>query len=98
MTHEPMFYLGKIAATPCAAKALKQSNQAPGELIARHISGDWGEVPPEDAVQNEEAVKNGGRIVSAYKLRSGEIVWVITEGIGPNGRRESTSILLPEEY
>jgi hypothetical protein len=27
--------------------------QQPGNFLTRHVSGDWGEVPPEDIKENE---------------------------------------------
>jgi hypothetical protein len=62
-------------------------------LLRRHISGDWGDVPAEDAQANEDALQTGARLLSAYTLSSGVKVWVITEA-----DRSSTTIMLPEEY
>ena len=47
----------------------------------------------EDAQENELSLKHGWRLVSAYTLKSGIKVWVITES-----DRSSTCILVPEEY
>src|SRR4051812_38384209 len=47
-------------------------------LLVRHVTGDWGDVSADQRRANEEAVREGGRILSAYgdgKLR----VYVITE-------------------
>jgi hypothetical protein len=76
-----------------AQAALEAATEEPVELLARHQSGDWGEMPPEDARENELSVKQGFRIMSAYTLSSGEKVWVITEA-----DRSATTILLPDEY
>ena len=65
-------------------------------LLERHVSGDWGEVPPEDARENERSLKYGWRLMSSYAVGSeadGERVWVITEA-----DRSSTCLLLPSEY
>lgn len=61
--------------------------------LARHTAGDWGEVPPEDACANDEALLVGERLLSAYRLRASTKLWIITEA-----DRSSTCILLPEEY
>jgi hypothetical protein len=63
------------------------------DFLARHASGDWGEVPPEDIKENGFSLRHGFRILSAYRTSAGEKVWVITEA-----DRSSTCVLLPEEY
>jgi glycine cleavage system aminomethyltransferase T len=89
-----LFPLGKIVATTGALNMLVVAGQDPGELLDRHVSGDWGEIPPEDAGENRFSVEHGFRIISSYPVGSaGERIWVITEA-----DRSSTCILLPEEY
>jgi hypothetical protein len=61
-------------------------------LLERHRSGDWGEVSPEDAHENEVSVRYGFRVLSSYKV-AGERLWIITEH-----DRSHTTILLPKEY
>lgn len=89
----PHFSLGSLVATPAALQALATAGQTPAEFLARHAAGDWGEVSPGDAKLNDQAVRDGERILSAYQTRNGERIWVITEA-----DRSSTCILLPEEY
>lgn len=43
------FPLGQIVATPGVLKLLDRAAVNAAELIQRHQSGDWGNVPPEDA-------------------------------------------------
>ena len=88
-----LFALGRVVATPGALAALEKAGQQPGDFLARHVSGDWGEVPPEDVNENEFSLKLGFRLLSAYRTSVGEKLWVITEA-----DRSSTCILLPEEY
>ena len=57
------------------------------------MAGDWGYLDDEDKKENELSVKEGFRILSAYKLETGVKVWVITEW-----DRSVTTILLPTEY
>ncbi len=95
---KPRFSLGQTLATPGAIEALQQAGQAPAEFLDRHVRGDWGDVCQEDAALNDEALIDGSRLLSAYKLNNGTKVWVITEAVGDNGRRAATTILLPEEY
>lgn len=89
----PRFELGQLVATPGALDALQAAKQSPIALLSRHVRGDWGEVPPEDAQENELSVREGFRVLSAYTLSTGVKVWVITEA-----DRSATTILLPEEY
>src|SRR5689334_5794074 len=104
MSHEapkaasPKFALGGNLATPGALKAIHQAGQSALELLARHAAGDWGDLDPEDKKLNDEALEDGSRLLSAYDLRSGVRVWVITEAADDSGHRAATTILLPEEY
>ncbi len=90
---QPLFGLGQIVGTPGALEALQAAEQQPLELLFRHVTGDWGTVPEEDAEANERAVAQGLRVFSSYKLETGAKVWVITEH-----DRSVTTLLLPLEY
>jgi hypothetical protein len=68
------------------------------QLLARHVAGDWGDLSDEDKRLNDEALIDGSRLLSAYTLRSGVRVWVITEAVGDDGHRAATTLLLPDEY
>jgi hypothetical protein len=94
----PKFSLGITLFTPAARQALAATGESPWVFIARHARADWGIVNEGDSAANDEALKDGSRIMSAYKLKDGTKVWVITEAAGENGQREATTILLPEEY
>ena len=61
-------------------------------LVKRHQRGDWGNLGPDDARANLEALAHGTRTLSAYELPSGKL-WVITEA-----DRSITTVLTPEEY
>jgi len=89
----PLFDLGLVVATPGALNALRRSGESPASFVQRHVQGDFGEVDQEDRQANEEAIRDGSRILSAYKTKAGERLWLITEA-----DRSSTCILLPEEY
>jgi hypothetical protein len=87
------FDAGRIVATPGALNALSRSGEDVAGYLARHLAGDWGDVPPEDALENDVAVSQGSRVLSAYRLADGTALWVITEA-----DRSSTCLLLPDEY
>jgi hypothetical protein len=89
----PKFSLGRIVATPGALEAVQEANQNPFEFIQRHQSGDWGELCEEDKRENEFSLKNGFRILSAYRTLHDMKVWIITEA-----DRSVTTLLLPHEY
>lgn len=66
--------------------------------LQRHEMGDWGDMPEEDKISNDEALKNEGRIFSGYNVpedmnANGSKIWIITEW-----NREATTILFPSEY
>jgi len=87
------FRLGRIVATPGALEALKEAGQTSWEFLARHQSGDWGDLGEEDRRENELALREGFRLLSAYRTKTGRKLWVITEA-----DRSATTILTPEEY
>ena len=89
-----LFSLGRVVATPGALETLEDAGTDALALLRRHVAGDWGEVPPEDARENERSLKHGWRVLSSYPVGdAGERVWIITEA-----DRSSTCILLPEDY
>jgi hypothetical protein len=90
---EPRFSLGRTVATPGAIDAFEQAKQDPREFLARHVAGDWGDLDDEDRSANDHAVKAGDRILSAYHLKTGMKIWIITEW-----DRSVTTLLLPSEY
>lgn len=87
------FELGHLVMTPGADETLRAAHQVPPEFLLRHKHGDWGELPEEDIQENEWSLENGARLFSAYRTRTEEKLWVITEW-----DRSVTTLLLPEEY
>ena len=89
----PRFPLGFLTATPGALAALAPH---PGELariVTRHSQCDWGDLCPEDADSNNDALVHGERVLSVYETPAGEKVWVISEA-----DRSCTTVLLPSDY
>lgn len=89
----PLFQMGKVVATPGALEALNRSSQSPGEFLTKHARGEWGDLDASDVEANQAALQDGTRILSSYKTRLGDTIWVITEA-----DRSSTCLLLPEDY
>lgn len=101
-TQPPLFELGQLCYTPGAQDVLERYQVNPFHLLSRHVTGDWGDLCKEDAQSNNDALKEGTRIFSAYVLpppvAEGQSlepckIWVITEA-----DQSVTTILLPEEY
>lgn len=92
MSSAALFPLGQMLGTPAALKALSEVGENAGSYFLRHVSGDWGDMCDEDKELNNEALKDGERLLSAYTLSSGVRIWVITEW-----DRSVTTCLLPEE-
>ena len=85
--------LGQVVATPGALNALRRSSQSPGEFLTKHARGEWGDLDDHDTEANRAALRDGGRILSSYKTRLGDTIWLITES-----DRSVTTFLLPDEY
>lgn len=85
-----LFELGDVLLTRGVQEKFVHSQLAP--LLERHVSGDWGFCCKEDWALNDDALKQGDRLMSVYEIE-GERIWVITEW-----NREVTTMLLPEEY
>lgn len=89
----PLFALGQLLATPKAIALLEEAGDNPAIYLARHVAGDWQEMPPPDQAQNRLAAQGGARVFSSYRLGTGRRIWVITEA-----DRSCTTILSPDEY
>ncbi|HYX28238.1 MAG TPA: hypothetical protein VE863_06705 [Pyrinomonadaceae bacterium] len=87
------FALGQTYITPGAEEALMIAGQTGIEFLRRHMSQDWGELSDDDARENELSLREGFRVLSAYRTAKGQQLWIITEA-----DRSSTTILLPDEY
>lgn len=87
------FPFGKVVATQGAAAALQQTGEHPFLYLQRHAHGDWGDLDAEDVAENEFSLLKGLRLLSAYNLKDGTRIWIITEA-----DRSATTLLLPAEY
>lgn len=89
---KPLFPLGQVVMTPGAIEAMQASKIYHSHLLIPHATGDYVGMCPEDIDANHDAIREGGRVFSAYTVR-GRKFWVITEA-----DRSATTILLPSEY
>ncbi len=86
------FELGTVVTTPRARLAFSGPYLA--SCVARHASGDWGDLTEEDLRSNDLALEEGAWLFSFYRHpEDGRGLYVITEA-----DRSMTTILLPEEY
>lgn len=94
-----LFPVGQIVAMPGALTACPPERLV--ECLKRHHQGDWGCVCEEEKSANNDAVRSGARLLSAYAIDpnrptdafDSNCLWVITEA-----DRSVTTFLLPEEY
>lgn len=90
---DKLFLLGHVVMT--AGVAALESDIAP--FLARHEQGDWGEIDDFDTRQNETAVTQNLRILSAYTvpIANDEAVkiWIITEA-----DQSTTTLMLSSKY
>lgn len=90
---ESKFHLGEIISTTQLFVYCEKNRFALFSYLARYANGDWGDVCKEDWKSNDEALKNGLRLISEYKLPDGRRIWIITEW-----DRSATTLLFPEDY
>ncbi len=94
----PLFKAGRLLATPGCLEAVAEAGENLWTFFARHLAADWGVVNADDAEANNQSLKDGSRILSAYLLRTGEKIWIITEAEDDQGNRAATTAILPSEY
>ena len=97
----PAFETGQIVATREVFDLAAENQDFAGFMqrsLGRHIRGDWGEVDDEDKRANDQALKQGDRLLSAYKDdrfpgHGVSTIWIITEA-----DRSATTVLFPDDY
>jgi hypothetical protein len=95
----PLFPVGQVVATSTVTSLVPQAHLI--QCLRRHMMGDWGCVCEEDAKTNNEALREGFRILSAYPIDETKpckgygdnTLGVITEA-----DRSVTTFLFPDEY
>ena len=89
------FQTGELIATYAINEMLHNSQEEHDFItnsIRRHISGDWGDLKQQDKEANDDAVINGGHILSAY-IQDDVKIWINT-----TADRTATVIMFPHEY
>ena len=85
------FPLGRVVITPNAMQQVPDQDVL--AALGRHGRGDWGELDEHDLKENELSLKEGFRLLSAYRASNGTKFWIISEA-----DRTVTTVLLPEDY
>ena len=85
------FLLGQIIVTPKALLRLSQKDIL--VAIDRHQAGDWGDIFLPYRHANDQALRDGMKLVSFYHSSFGVEFWLITEA-----DRSHTTVLMPEDY
>ena len=88
--------MGKLVFTGRIASDINRSKATEGailEALRRYISGEWGDLPPEDKEIDDRAIATGDdRILARYKAPE-EDIYIITEW-----DRSYTTVLYISEY
>ena len=94
---------GQIVSTYSVAEVCENNPEFAAfvsKSMRKHISGDWGDIDPEDKKSNDDGLdgRNPDRIISAYNFQqlpgvSDTKIWIVTEW-----DRSVTTILFPSEY
>lgn len=75
----PRFRLGSIGVTELAHAALRDAGQLAIPLLAKHVSGNWGDLPQQECEENEANIgKPLVPLTSAFRLVTGVVVWITT--------------------
>lgn len=90
-TDQSRFPLGQIVITRSALEVISADDVS--RALNRHAKGDWGQVCEDDRQENELSLKEGYRLLSAYRAADGTKFWIITEA-----DRSATTVLLPDDY
>jgi len=102
---KPVLELGQVLTTAGVAADMEKDDRFAALVqvsLSRHQRGDWGTICNADKKTNDEGLKNGGRVMSAYTIDESKgiskgfgenTIWIITEW-----DRSVTTILYPNEY
>jgi hypothetical protein len=92
----PVFETGQIVSTRGVFDLANENSEFDSFIqnsLNQHVKGDWGDLSDEDKKENDLSLKNGFRVLSAYKKEGLPKIWIITEA-----DRSATTILFPDEY
>ncbi|WP_244179267.1 hypothetical protein [Paraburkholderia aspalathi] len=89
---DPRFNPGSLV-TSTGVTALEQRGRLFAALyLRRHLNGDWGDVTDAECRANDIFLRNGGRLLSRYRIAFDIELQIITEG-----DRSTTQMRLADE-
>ena len=77
---ETLFPLGEIQIAVLARASFRLYGLEAAPFLARHASGDWGDLLDKDKKSNKRALKKGGYISSRYIIQELGELWIFTNG------------------
>ena len=96
------FEIGRVVATRNVWETIEENEEFKkfvSGCLSRYILYDWGDTCPEDWEMNNQAVRNGDRVLAVYDIPD-ELedtfenhLWIITES-----DRTVTTLLFPSDY
>lgn len=91
------FELGALVATASVDERMKTDKGFAAFVqtsLGKYVNCNWGDTCEEDKKTNEDALRDGERLLAVYNYpKTGETIWIITEW-----DRSATTILFPSEY
>ena len=86
------FSVGNVCVTSNADSSIPRADIT--MALGRYMQGDWGDINEDDKQTNEEALKDKNEgFIGVYFSSKGTKFWIITDY-----GRETTTVLLPEDY
>lgn len=93
--------IGRVVASEAIVQEIEETEDFQAfcmSCVRRHRSGDWGDIPKEQWIANNQARRHGGQIVSGYSIPEifciGYAEYVI---VTTNEERTETKILFPDD-
>jgi hypothetical protein len=90
-TNKPLFPLGQVVTTQGVLAVLQEAGQSPPVFVARHATGDWGDLCKRDREENQFGLERRRPLYLSYQTDAGDEFWIITDR-----QFSTTTILLPE--
>jgi hypothetical protein len=87
-----LFNPGRIHCSSGVQMEFASRNLDPLFFFIRHFNGDWGDVSPEECLENEKSLSSDGRLFSRYNASFG-MLWIIT-----TADRSETYMCFPDQY
>lgn len=88
--NDPASDAGSVRITSMAREALNRQDVK--TALDKHSACNWGDVGANEWMQNDEAYKSGGKIVSRHISKNGKAFLLITEA-----DRSETTVFLPDD-